>query len=44
MPLKSLVIKTQKKDIKKSVKANKNIMCKNIPDVPAKKSKRLKKR
>ena len=45
MPLKSLVIKTQKKDIKKSVEANKkNIMCKNIPDVPAKKSKRLKKR
>ena len=45
MPLKSLVIKTQKKDIKKSVKASKkNIMCKNILDVPVKKSKRLKKR
>ena len=45
MPLKSLVIKTQKKDIKKNVKANnKNSMCKNIPDVPVKKSKRLKKR
>ena len=45
MPLKSLVIKTQKKHIKKSVKANKkNSMCRNIPDVPVKKSKRLKKR
>ena len=45
MPLKSLVIKTQKKDIKKNVKANKkNSVCKNIPDVPVKKSKRLKKR
>ena len=45
MPLKSLVIETQKKDIKKNVKANKkNSMCKNIPDIPVKKSKRLKKR
>ena len=45
MPLKSLVINMQKKDVKKCVKSNKkNSSCLNSQDTQVKKSKRSKKR